>query len=78
MMSVPGSGALPIVFLPKLQGHSQTHLGALNAGVRVLSLLPRSQGFAWQALNTRSVNELLAAAVQVLIEQPWARSSPTN
>lgn len=63
------------------------YLGALNADVRVLSPLPKSQGFtgnalpqmAQQALNIRSVNELQAAAVvQKLIEQPWARSSPTN
>lgn len=85
--------AVPVVFLSRLCGYLQKYiyifiyLGALNADVRVLSPLPKSQGFtgnalpqmAQQALNIRSVNELQAAAVvQKLIEQPWARSSPTN
>lgn len=86
---MPVLDAVPIVFLSRLCGCLQTYiyLGALNADVGVLSPLPKSQGFAanaspqmaQQALNTRSVNELQAAAVvQKLIEQPWARSFPTN
>lgn len=73
---------------PKLRGPLQTYIWeALNADVRVHSPLLKSQGFAdkvlpqtaQQALNTRFVNELQAdAAVQKLIEQPWARSSPAN
>lgn len=74
-------------FSPSFTDTCKQVSGALNADVRVLSPLPKSQGFAGnvlpqiaqQALNTRSVNELqAAAAVQKLIEQPWARSSPTN